>query len=152
MTNRSVRLATLADESVVFELLPALMEGELVAGIPIESSTAARAVYHDLVAGTRGNALVFEIDGEVLGVITVSYVLAIRYGGEYARVEELIVSDKARGTGAGIALLKAVIEQAQRRGCSNITLYAREHTRAFYEKAGFRYIGPELHRATTASP
>jgi GNAT superfamily N-acetyltransferase len=152
MTNRSVRLATLADESVVFELLPALMEGELVAGIPIENSTAARAVYRDLVAGTRGNALVFEIDGEVLGVITVSYVLAIRYGGEYARVEELIVSDKARGTGVGIALLKAVIEQAQRRGCSNITLYAREHTRAFYEKAGFRYIGPELHRATTASP
>jgi hypothetical protein len=28
------------------------------------------------------------------------------------------------------------------------TRYAREHTCAFDEKAGFRYAGPELHRAT----
>jgi GNAT superfamily N-acetyltransferase len=81
-------------------------------------------------------------------VITSSYASAIRYGGEYARLEELIVDDKARGTGAGMALLKAAIAEARRRGCSLVTLYSREHTRAFYEKAGFRYAGPELHRAT----
>ena len=142
MTKASVRLGTLADESAVFALLPALMEGELVA------STAARAVYRDLVTSARGSVIVFEVDGEVLGVITSSYVSAIRYGGEYARLEELIVDDKARGTGAGMALLKAAIAQARRRGCSLVTLYSRETTRAFYEKAGFRYAGPELHRAT----
>ena len=64
-----------------------------------------------------------------------------------ARMEELIVDDKARGTGAGMTLVKAAIERAKRRGCNLITLYSREHTRAFYEKAGFRYVGPELHRA-----
>jgi hypothetical protein len=36
MTKVSVRLGTLADDSAVFALLPALMEGELVAGTPIE--------------------------------------------------------------------------------------------------------------------
>jgi hypothetical protein len=36
-------------------LLPALMEGELVAGLPIDRSRAARAIYRDLVAGTRGS-------------------------------------------------------------------------------------------------
>jgi GNAT superfamily N-acetyltransferase len=46
-----------------------------------------------------------------------------------------------------MTLVKAAIEEAKRRGCNLITLYSREHTRAFYEKAGFRYIGPELHRA-----
>ena len=148
MTKASVRLATLADESAVFALLPALMEGEPVARPPIEQSSAARAVYRDLVTSTRGSVLVFEVDGEVLGVITSSYVSAIRYGGEYARLEELIVDDKTRGTGAGMALLRAAIAEARRHGCSLITLYSREHTRAFYEKAGFRYSGPELHRAT----
>jgi GNAT superfamily N-acetyltransferase len=77
---------------------------------------AARAVYRDLVTSTRGSVIVFEVDGEVLGVITSSYVSAIRYGGEYARLEELIVDDKARGTGAGMALLKAAIAEARRRG------------------------------------
>lgn len=148
MTKTSVRLGTLADESAVFALLPALKEAELVAGTPIEQSSAARAVYRDLVTGARGSVIVFEIDGEVLGVITSSYVSAIRYGGEYARLEELIVNDKARGTGAGMVLLKAAIAEARRRGCSLVTLYSRETTRAFYEKAGFHYIGPELHRAT----
>ena len=76
----------------------------------------ARAVYRDLVTSTRGSVIVFEVDGEVLGVITSSYVSAIRYGGEYARLEELIVDDKARGTGAGMALLKAAIAEARRRG------------------------------------
>ena len=148
MTKASVRLATLADEPAVFALLPALTEAELVAGIPIEQSSAARAIYRDLVTSTRGSVIVFEVDGEVLGVITSSYVSAIRYEGEYARLEELIVDDKARGSGAGMALLKAAIAEARRRGCSPVTLYSRETTRAFYEKAGFRYAGPELHRAT----
>jgi GNAT superfamily N-acetyltransferase len=148
MTKTLVRPGTLADESAVFALLPALMEGEPVAGPPIEQSGAARAVYRDLVTSTHGSVIVFEVDGEVLGVITSSYVSAIRYGGDYARLEELIVDDKARGTGAGMALLKAAIAEARRRGCHLVTLYSREHTRAFYEKAGFRYAGPELHRAT----
>jgi GNAT superfamily N-acetyltransferase len=148
MTKALVRPGTLADESAVFALLPALAEAELVAGIPIQQSSVARAVYRDLVTSARGSILVFEVDGEVLGVVTSSYVSAIRYGGDYARLEELIVDDKARGTGAGMALLQAAVAEARRRGCHLVTLYSRETTRAFYEKVGFRYAGPELHRAT----
>jgi predicted N-acetyltransferase YhbS len=125
--------------------LPALKEAELVEGTPVQQSSAARAAYRDLVTNTHGSVIVFEVDGEVLGVITSSYVSAIRFGGEYARLEELIVNAKFRGTGAGMALLKAAIAEARRHGCSLVTLYSRETTRAFYEKAGFRYTGPELH-------
>jgi GNAT superfamily N-acetyltransferase len=148
MSTTRIRYGTLADEPEVFSLLTALMEGELVGGIPIEQSDAARATYRDLLTSERGSVIVFELDGEVLGVVTCSYVTAIRYGGNYARMEELIVDDRARGTGAGKMLVNAAIAEAQRRGCGLMTLYAREHTRAFYEKAGFRYIGPELHRTT----
>jgi predicted N-acetyltransferase YhbS len=147
MSQAIIRFATLADEAKIFPLLTALMEGELVGDTPIEQSGAARGVFRDLLTSERGSVIVFEADGEVLGVVTSSYVPAIRYGGIYARMEELVVDDKARGTGAGMMLVKAAIEEAKRRGCSLITLYSREHTRAFYEKAGFRYTGPELHRA-----
>jgi|KBSMisStaDraftv2_1062788.scaffolds.fasta_scaffold1083012_1 GNAT superfamily N-acetyltransferase len=143
-----VRYGTLADESKVFTLLTALMEGEPVGDSPIEQSSAARATYRDLLTSDRGSVIVLDVDGDVLGVVTCSYVTAIRYGGNYARMEELIVDDRARGTGAGRMLVDAAIAEARRRGCGLLTLYAREHTRAFYEKAGFRYIGPELHRAT----
>jgi GNAT superfamily N-acetyltransferase len=129
MTKTSVRPGTLADESAVFALLPALMEGEPVTGPPIEQSSAARGIYRDLVTSTRGSVIVFEVDGEVLGVITSSYVSAIRYGGDYARLEELIVDDRARGTGAGMALLKAAIAEAPARLQPRYALFARTHTR-----------------------
>jgi ribosomal protein S18 acetylase RimI-like enzyme len=145
MSDARVRFAIPADESRVFTLLTALMEGEPVAGSPIDQSSTARATFRDLLTSDRGSVIVFEVDGEVLGVVTCSYVTAIRYGGNYARMEELIVDDRTRGTGAGKILVNAAIAEARRRGCGLITLYAREHTRAFYEKAGFRYIGPELH-------
>ena len=148
MSDTRVRSATPADESKVFTLLSALMEGELVGDSPIEQSSAARATYRDLLTSDRGSVIVFEVDGDVLGVVTCSYVTAIRYGGNYARMEELIVDDRVRGTGADKILVDAAIAEARRRGCGLMTLYAREHTRAFYEKAGFRYIGPELHRST----
>ncbi len=45
-----------------------------------------------------------------------------------------------------MALLKAAVAEAHRRGCSLVT---RETTRAFYEKAGFRYTGPELHHVSS---
>ena len=80
MSNTLVRFGTPADESRVFTLLTALMEGELVAGSPIEQSSTARATFRDLLTSDRGSVIVFEVDGEVLGVVTCSYVTAIRYG------------------------------------------------------------------------
>jgi ribosomal protein S18 acetylase RimI-like enzyme len=41
-------------------------------------------------------------------------------------------------------LVRSAIDAARERGCREIGLYAREETRAFYEKLGFGYAGPEL--------
>jgi GNAT superfamily N-acetyltransferase len=62
-------------------------------------------------------------------VITWSYVSAIRYGGRDAGLEELIVDDKARGTGAGMALLKAAIAEARSVVAARHALFARNHAR-----------------------
>jgi GNAT superfamily N-acetyltransferase len=79
-----------------------------------------------------------------LGVITWSINLALRYGGCYAQIEELVVDAAKRGTGAGAALVREAIARARAAGCAEIGLYALEHNRPFYEKLGFVYAGPEL--------
>ena len=59
-----------------------------------------------LIDDTRGRIYVAEDDElGVLGVASVSFTLAIRYGGEYCQLEELYVDPKARGKNCGGLLL-----------------------------------------------
>ena len=91
--------------------------------------------------------LVADEGGTLLGVATVSYNLAIRYAGEYAQLEELIVDPAARGKNVGGRLVETAVERARRRGCAEFGLYlldATEHNRPFYEKYGFEHIGSEM--------
>jgi len=99
----------------------------------------------------RRGVLLLAIDETgILGMISVSYNLALRYGGEYAQIEELIVTAAARGKHAGSRLVGAAIEEARRRGCKEIGLYAIESNVPFYEALGFAYVGPELRQSLTA--
>ena len=107
------------------------------------------ATFKALLDRTRGEVLVAAEAGTLLGVVTVSYNLAIRYAGEYAQLEELIVDSAARGKNVGGLLVEAAIERARARGCAEFGLYlleATERNRPFYEKHGFRHIGSEMRR------
>tara|TARA_B100000214_G_scaffold280212_1_gene209897 strand:+ start:46 stop:480 length:435 start_codon:yes stop_codon:yes gene_type:complete len=103
-----------------------------------------------LVTRERGSVYVAEDDElGVLGVATVSFNLAVRYGGEYCQLEELYVDPKARGRNCGGLLLQAVIDGARKRGCVEVGLYiAHRHAanRPFYEKFGFEDVGLEVRR------
>jgi ribosomal protein S18 acetylase RimI-like enzyme len=77
----------------------------------------------------------------------VSYNLAIRYGGEYCELEELIVDEAARGLNLGRILVQRTIDDARRRGCAEMGLYlvpSTEGNRGFYEKLGFEVLGTEM--------
>ena len=130
----STRLAQARDEEAVFALLPQLLD------VP----RAGREVFRLLLSSDRGAMIVAEEGTVLLGLISMSFNPAIRYGGNYAQIEELIVDEAARGKQAGAILVRAAIAEARRRGCHEIGLYSREHTRAFYEKLGFVYSGPEV--------
>ncbi|GAB4323338.1 MAG: GNAT family N-acetyltransferase [Dehalococcoidia bacterium] len=138
----SIRPATANDEARVLELLSQLFERDL-AGDP------ARATAYRRMLGEpeRGAVLVAEEDGWVLGIISFSVNLAIRFDTAYAQIEELVVDEAARGKRAGALLVRAAMEEARRRGCEEMGLYPREETRAFYEKLGFAYVGVELRQA-----
>jgi GNAT superfamily N-acetyltransferase len=137
----TVRPATAGDAGRIVALLGQLLGPE---DSPTGPETWRTTLLALLATPGRGAALVAEDETGILGVITQSYNLAIRYGGTYAQIEELVVDEAGRGKHVGAALVQAAIAAAREHGCAEIGLYAREHNRPFYEKQGFSYVGPEL--------
>lgn len=132
------RDAELADEARVLELLGQLFARDL------SREPARGAAFRRMLGSERGFVIVAEEDGALLGVISVSLNLAIRYDFAYAQIEELVVDSASRGRRAGAILVRAALDEARRRGCEEIGLYPRDETRVFYERLGFALVGVEL--------
>ena len=134
-----IRTATRVDETACLRMVELLTA---------ETRTPTwSATFKSLISGERGEALIAEEGGALCGLATVSYNLAIRYGGEYAQLEELIVDPAVRGKNVGGLLVEATLAHARARGCSEFGLYlleATEHNRRFYEKYGFHVVGSEM--------
>lgn len=133
------RPAVAADRDRCFELI------ETLTGVaPTE---AWITVFDSHLRTERGAIVVAENDDGILGCATVSYNVAIRYGGEYCELEELIVNESARGLNLGRILVQRTIDDARARGCAEMGLYlvpTTEGNRGFYEKLGFTVMGTEL--------
>ena len=89
-------------------------------------------------------ALLEDPDTEFLlaeeGVCQLRYRLSVWTATEDCWLEDLYVTDQARGTGVGRALIEAAFERARARGCKRIQLdVADDNTRALevYRAAGF---------------
>ena len=133
------RPATAADEARCFELI------QILTGVTPTDEWAT--VFTSHLAGERGAIVVAENGDGILGVATVSYNVAVRYGGEYCQLEELIVDDSARGLSLGRILVQRTIDDARRRGCGDMGVYlvpTTEGNRGFYTKLGFEVIGTEM--------
>ena len=139
-----VRAARADDGPAIEALLEQLFAGHSDVRAP---APARRRALPSLIDSDRMQVVVAEDIGGVIGLISFSFNLALRYAGEYAQIEELIVDPRARGQKLGVLLVRAAIQAARERGCREIGLYAREETRAFYEKLGFGYAGPEVRLA-----
>ena len=115
-----IRRATIEDEAGVFELFRQFPASDT----PPEGRTrwqGGDVTFREIVAdGEKGTILVAEEDNQVVGVITLSYPVAIRCAGIYTCIEEFIVSQRMRGRGVGGQLLEAAIAEATTRGCYEI--------------------------------
>ncbi len=137
-----IRTAKLADQTACMTLLTSLADAT---GGSISDN--AGSTFLSLVDGSRGEILVAEEDGIILGMASVSYNLAMRHGGEYCQLEELIVDPQARGKNLGGQLVQMTVTRARARGCGDYGLYlveTTEHNRSFYEKYGFEFVGSEM--------
>jgi predicted GNAT family N-acyltransferase len=65
----------------------------------------------------------------------------------YAKVGRMAVLREWRGSGAGRAILRALMAEAAERGSARIVLHAQVHAIGFYERNGFRAVGDEFDEA-----
>jgi ribosomal protein S18 acetylase RimI-like enzyme len=84
--------------------------------------------------------LAFDGDGTAVGVCQLRYRLSVWTGAEDCWLEDLFVSERARGGGHGRELVERAFESARARGCKRIELDVNEQNEAalrFYESLGF---------------
>ena len=143
MTEVIIRPATEGDRIAIINLILSLKTALKNDAVPFQNTVSGDAIT-SFVANERGCLLLAEDKNGYLGLVSSSFNLALRYDGEYAQIEELIVKDVARGKGVGARLVAAVIEVARQRGCTEIGLYAVPRNQLFYEKMGFSVAGPEM--------
>ena len=137
-----VRLAKLEDQQRCSELLNVLAKATSDSHEIFDSET-----FEHLISNERGSLVVAEESGNVLGMASISFNLALRYNGEYCQLEELVVDQDARGKNVGGLLIEETISLAKIRGCKEFGLYILEstkHNQTFYEKYGFIKGGEEM--------
>jgi len=88
--------------------------------------------------------LVAGVGEDVVGVVDMEYHQRLGDHRPQARVNDLVVTERARGAGVGRSLLSAAEELARKRGCFRMALVTatwREETTAFYVKEGWQAYG-----------
>jgi GNAT superfamily N-acetyltransferase len=141
MSDVTVRMAVPADWAAVAALLVELGRG-------VAAGTAEDPTHRQSFAGhlrQLGNVtLVAELDDEVVGVIDMEYHQRLGDHRPQARVNDVVVTERARGAGVGTALLGRAEELARKRGCFRMALVTaswREASIAFYRREGWQDYG-----------
>ena len=133
-----IRKAKLSDENQVLELFSRLTSRHRTDEYKVDQ-TVSSLIYHQILENPiLGVILVAEIDSKILGVITLSYPVAIRSGGHYARIEEYIVDEASRGMGIGGKLLDEAIKEAKTMNCFDLQVNnPSELGKPLYTRRGF---------------
>ena len=136
-----IRKATKNDMPSVLELIQELATFE-------KEPDAVVVTVDDLVRdGFSENPLfqcfVAEVDGEIIGMALYYYRFST-WKGKTIHLEDLIVKENKRGTGAGFALYKEIIKQGKAKNVRRIEWNVLDwNTPAidFYEKSGAKVLG-----------
>lgn len=147
----TIRAATHADvPAVVTGVGRLLVELGGKPGATSALEEAARALVEDPGAGVL---LVAENRGEVVGVLGVSWQLAIRIPGRYGLIQELWVHPSWRGMTIGGDMIVALFEIARKQQVARLEVGLPSErfpqlgaTEAFYMNNGFTTIGMRMRR------
>jgi ribosomal protein S18 acetylase RimI-like enzyme len=90
------------------------------------------------------DCLVAEADRRILGYVRLGFPTGLDANAHVRQIQGFVVSARARGRGVGRALIRAVTEEARRRGARRLTLRVLGHNtpaRRLYESEGFAVEG-----------
>ncbi len=141
-----VRKATLKDEKKVFDLMEELFRTGGSSEDRVRDMQACVKEFQEIIKESRkGDVLVAEGNGDLLGLVTLSYPEAIRCAGIYASIEEFVVTERARGKGVGGQLMEAAITEATDKGCDEIDVNRpSEVGYPVYLRHGLKDLGKNL--------
>lgn len=138
-----------AHQQAIIGLLDMYSRNEFGSGKPLPDDTKDR-----LIEGLkRANSICFLAEersladeGEFIGLALCLPSFSSFRALPIINIHDIAVSPAHRGQGVGRALLKAVEEEARRRGCCKVTLEVRddnETAKAAYLRAGFKPTSPQ---------
>lgn len=96
------------------------------------------------------NALVAELDGAVIGCLTLSTMRVLHRPKPVGRISMLVVDESRRGAGIGARLVAAAEARLRAMGCGLIEVTSnarREPAHAFYERLGYERTSFRFARA-----
>jgi len=124
-------------------------------GKPLATPVLAETAHALIDDGSAGLVLVAEHHEQVVGIISVSWQIAMRIPGRYGVIQELWVKPEFRYMTIGADLVAAVAELAHKQGVERIEVglpgeryEAWSATEAFYVNNGFIQIGMRMRRNT----
>ena len=101
----------------------------------------SRQLFNDIIANeTLGKCWLIVSDGDIVGYVILTFVLSFEFGGTIAFVDELYVSDRARGKGIGTATVAFIKAEAEILGVKMLYLEVEHHNtiaQKLYLSAGF---------------
>ena len=140
MSEIQVRPLTSADFLRVAALLAELGRPALTP----ETSDAVQAVYERHIADPQTASLVAEVNGQIVGFLSLVFREHLNFAHSQGWIPDLIVTEAARGQGAARALLERAFAQAKQHGCDWVRLesgYARTVAHQTYEAVGMTNSG-----------
>ena len=139
-TTVTVRRAEMGDFAAVTTLLAEL-------GRPVltpENAAGVEAVYRRHIADLKAGSLVAEVDGLVIGFLSLVFREHLNFASPQAWIPDLIVTESVRGLGAARGLLEAAFAAAREAGCEFVRLesgYGRTVAHRVYEAVGMSNDG-----------
>ncbi len=106
--------------------------------------------FEEIEADPNNELIVAEKNGEVIGMLQLTYTPSISFqGGKRATVESVRVDERYRGQGIGREMMLWTIERARGAGCISMQLTTnseRDDAQRFYRNLGFTssHIGMKL--------
>jgi GNAT superfamily N-acetyltransferase len=98
-----------------------------------------------VLAGNSEHAdLVYELEGSIIGFLSLHFIPQIAFDADYAIISYLVVADAARGKGIGRLLESYAEKMARERKCKRIFLQSnakRVDAHRFYRRQGYEEYG-----------
>lgn len=120
---------------------------QLVAELSSSAASLRYDAFEALLAHDAIDLLVAKRDGDVVGMLALATFPAPT--GTRAWIEDVVVSSGARGSGTGLALVRAAVDQARERGARTVDLisrHGREAANRLYVRAGFELRETNVYR------